>query len=208
MLLESEGHHSRNAHSEVIMTYVPIFIGSPRKSGNTVLIAKETEKGLNSNGITTEIIYLNDLAITGCQACYACKRDGTIACTVKDDMQQVYERIERADGMIIATPIYFGGVTAQTKLMLDRLFPYLSMDLGSHLPNKISLSCIYTQNQPDELLFTGAMKAFEYALGLIGFTIKDRFIGSNLDTGVKPMITDNPALMSQAFQIGKNLIHP
>lgn len=188
------------------MTYVPIFVGSPRKSGNTALLAKETGKGLMSKGFSTEMIFLNELAISGCQACYACKQKGNISCTCKDDMQRVYEAIEKSDGVIIASPIYFGGVTAQTKLWLDRLFPYITMELGSHLPKKIPLSCIYTQNQPDETLFTGAMNAFEYALSLIGFSIKDRLIGSDLDAGIKPMATQNYSLMTNAYQIGTNLI--
>ncbi|MDD1727928.1 MAG: flavodoxin family protein, partial [Methanospirillum sp.] len=153
-----------------------------------------------------EVIMLNDLSITGCQACYACKQEDTIVCPILDDMQRIYQLIEGADGVIVATPIYFGGVTAQTKLWLDRLFPYLTMDLGSHLPRKIPLSCIYTQNQPDASYFTGAMNTFEFALGLIGFSIKNRVIGVDLDTGNKPMATEYPELMKQAWQVGTDLM--
>jgi len=187
------------------MVSVPIFIGSPRK-GNTLIVAQEAEKALHSKGISTEVIMLNDLSIAGCQACYACKQEDNISCPLQDDMQRIYGLIDGADGVIVATPIYFGGVTAQTKLWLDRLFPYLTMDLGSHLPRKIPLTCIYTQNQPDASYFTGAMNAFEFALGLIGFSIKSRVIGVDLDTGNKPMATECPELMKQAWQAGIDLI--
>jgi len=187
------------------MVSVPIFIGSPRK-GNTLILAQEAEKALHSKGISTEVIMLNDLSIAGCQACYACKQVDTTVCPIQDDMQRIYQLIEGADGVIVATPIYFGGVTAQTKLWLDRLFPYLTMDLGTLLPRKIPLSCIYTQNQPDASYFTGAMNAFEFALGLIGFSIKNRVIGIDLDTGKKPMVTEYPDLMKQAWQAGFDLI--
>jgi multimeric flavodoxin WrbA len=188
-----------------VMANVPIFVGSPRK-GNTLILALEAEKALNNLGISTEIIMLNDLSIAGCQACYACKREGNVSCLVQDDMQRIYNLIEEAAGVIVATPIYFGGVTAQTKLWLDRLFPYLSMDLGSLLPRKIPLTCVYTQNQPDPSYFTGAMKSFEFALGLVGFSIKNRVIGVDLDTGLKPMATEYPKLMKQAWQVGCDLI--
>jgi len=187
------------------MTCVPIFIGSPRK-GNTLLLAQEAEKALHNRGFSTEFITLNDLSIAGCQACYACKKKENTACTYQDDMQRIYNLIEDADGVILATPIYFGGVTAQTKIWLDRLFPYLTFDLGSLLPGKIPLSCIYTQNQPDPSYFIGAMNAFEYALGLIGFSVKNRVVGVDLDLGRKPMVTERPDLMEQAYKVGLDLI--
>jgi len=187
------------------MTSVPIFIGSPRK-GNTFLLAHEAEKALQSKGFLTEIIMLNNLSIGGCQACYSCKKGDSISCPVTDDMQRIYTLIESADGVIMATPIYFGGVTAQTKLWLDRLFPYLSIDLNSYLPRKIPLMCIYTQNQPDPSYFNGAMNSFEFALGLIGFSVKNRVIGVDLDAGNKPMVTAYPELMKKAWQAGFNLI--
>lgn len=188
-----------------IMAFVPIFVGSPRK-GNTLILALEAQKALKNKGILTEVIMLNDLSITGCQACYACKQEGNLSCPLQDDMQMIYENICRADGVIVATPIYFGGVTAQTKLWLDRLFPYLSMDLGSLLPRKIPLVCIYTQNQPDSSYFTGAMNAFEFALGLIGFSIKNRVLGVDLDSGIKPMATEYPDLMKKAWDAGNDLL--
>ncbi|MFH0968089.1 MAG: flavodoxin family protein [Methanobacteriota archaeon] len=188
------------------MTYVPIIIGSPRKGGDTHTLTKEVEKGLSSRGISSEFFFLNEMTFSGCQACYACKQEENIKCTRNDDMQACYDAIDHADGLIIATPIYFGGVTGQTKLWLDRLFPYLSLDLGSHLPFKIPVSAIYTQNQPDTTLFIGAMDSLEYMLGILGFDMRDRLIAPNLDAGRKPRVSEYPDLMQNAYQIGKNLI--
>ena len=121
-------------------------------------------------------------------------------------MQIFYDAIDHADGLVIASPIYFGGVTGQTKLWLDRLFPYLSMSLGSHLPSKIPVSVIYTQNQPDSSLFTGAMDSFEYMLGILGFDMRNRLIAPDLDAGKKPRVSEYPNLMKAAYLIGKTLI--
>ena len=207
MLSESGESRSLNgSESGVDMTYVPIIIGSPRKGGDSHTLAQEVEKGLSSRDISSEYFFLNEMAVDGCQACYACKQEDTIRCTRNDDMQNFYDAIDHADGLIVASPIYFGGVTGQTKLWLDRLFPYLSMSLGSHLPKKIPVSVIYTQNQPDPTLFTGAMDSFEYMLGIIGFDMRDRLIAPDLDAGRKPRPSEYPELMQAAYQMGKTLI--
>jgi len=204
---ESRGFRSLNEYrSGVDMTYVPIIIGSPRKSGDTHTLALEVEKGLSSRESSSEFFFLNEMNFSGCQACYACKKEDNIRCTQNDDMQKFYDAIDHADGLIIATPIYFGGVTGQTKLWLDRLFPYLSIDLGSNLPSKIPVSVIYTQNQPDPTLFTGAMDSFEYMLGILGFNVRNRLIAPDLDAGRKPRVSEYPNLIRDAYMIGKNLI--
>ena len=188
------------------MTSVPIIIGSPRKGGDTYTLAREVAKGLSSRDISSEFFFLNEMNFSGCQACYACKQDVNIRCTRSDDMQDFYTAIDHAEGLIIATPIYFGGVTGQTKLWLDRLFPYLSMTLGSHLPSKIPVSVIYTQNQPDPTLFTGAMDSFEYMLGLLGFDMRKRLIAPDLDAERKPPVSEYPDLMHTAYLMGTTLI--
>jgi multimeric flavodoxin WrbA len=121
-------------------------------------------------------------------------------------MQDIYDVLSRSDGVILATPIYFGGVTGQMKLWLDRLFPYLGIDLSSHLRKKIPLSVIYTQNQPDITLFTGAIDSFEFALSLIGFGIKGRLIAGDLDAGRKPGVFEYPDLIRGAYHLGESLI--
>ncbi len=188
------------------MTFVPIIMGSPRKDGDTSTLAREAERGLSNKEMKTEFFILNEMNFSGCQACYGCKREDNIRCVRNDDMQEIYDTISRADGLIVATPIYFGSVSGQTKLWLDRLFPYLSTDLGSHLPGQIPVSLVYTQNQPDPALFTNAMDSFEYMLHLIGFTIRDRLVAPDLDCGRKPGVREYPHLMQRAYQLGQNLI--
>ncbi|MDD1681920.1 MAG: NAD(P)H-dependent oxidoreductase, partial [Methanoregula sp.] len=63
-----------------------ILIGSPRKKGNTAILAAEAERGLKEQDIETQMLFLNDLKIKGCQACYWCKKNDVADCAVKDDM--------------------------------------------------------------------------------------------------------------------------
>ena len=88
------------------------------ESLNILFLAAEAERGLREQGVETETVFLNDLKIRGCQACYWCKKNDVSECAVKDDMQIIHQLMKECDGIIVASPIYFAGVTAQTKAWL------------------------------------------------------------------------------------------
>ena len=92
--------------------------GSPRRGGNTDLLLAEAMKGAQSKGAKVKTIVLNDLDITPCQHCDACFEAGV--CRIKDDMQMVYRELEKADRIVLASPVQFMGVSAQAKIMIDR----------------------------------------------------------------------------------------
>ena len=183
-----------------------IIIGSPRKKGSTAVLAAEAERGLREQGVETETVFLNDLKIRGCQACYWCKKNDVSECAVQDDMQHLHQLMKESDGMIVATPIYFGGVTAQTKAWLDRMFPYIGMDLSPKMPKGKNVSFIFTQNQPDARLFQSGINAFMFAVGLSGMTVKDQMVGSDLDAGNKPPVEEKKEFMEKAFWLGRDLL--
>lgn len=183
-----------------------ILIGSPRKKGSTAILAEEAVRGLKDKGVETTTVFLNEMEIRGCQACYWCKRNDLAACAVKDDMQHIHKLVQEADGVIVASPIYFSGVTAQTKAWLDRMFPYISMDLVPKLSKTTKVSFIFTQNQPDPALFRPGIDAFMYAVGLSGMTVGDYLIACNLDAGIKPPVTGYPEYLETAYRIGYDLI--
>jgi multimeric flavodoxin WrbA len=188
------------------LTKATILIGSPRKHGSTAILAGEARRGLTEQGVETELVFLNDLNFRGCQACYYCKQHDVAACAVKDDMQKIHQLIQESDGLIIATPIYFAGVTAQTKAWLDRLFPYISMDLSPKLPELKKVSFIFTQNQPDARLFEIPIATFMHVVGLTGLSEKDHLLAYDLDAGRKPSVTEKKEFMEQAYRIGKELL--
>jgi len=188
------------------MRKVTILIGSPRKNGSTRILASEAERGLKKQGIETETVFLNDLKIKGCQACYWCKQNDVADCAVKDDMQRIHRLVQESDGIIVASPIYFSGVTAQSKAWLDRMFPYINMNLVPKLPKIKKVSFIFTQNQPDARLFDSGIKAFMYAVGLSGLTVKDHLVACDLDAGIKPPVTEKKECMETAYRIGRDLL--
>ncbi|MHC1744952.1 MAG: flavodoxin family protein [Syntrophobacteraceae bacterium] len=92
--------------------------GSPRKGGNTDLMLDAFLDGAASAGAEIERVYVRDLDIKGCIACGHCDRKGF--CIQKDDMQKVYSVLDRATRVVVASPVYFYGVTGQLKLLVDR----------------------------------------------------------------------------------------
>jgi multimeric flavodoxin WrbA len=185
---------------------VLIIFGSPRKNGNTHILVEEACKGLAVNGTSTETFYLNEMQIKGCQACYYCKKNKVDTCILKDDMQKIYAAVKNADGILIASPIYFGEVSAQTKLWLDRMFPFIDMQVHSLLAKGKKASFIFTQNQPVAGLFANNIESFVRMVEHIGFAAKDRLVAYNLDKGYKPMVTENKQFMQKAFELGRDLL--
>jgi len=97
---------------------IAAFLGSPRKGGNTELLLKESIRGIEEIGFKVEIFNLNSLNIQPCQNCGGCESTGQ--CIIHDDMERIYEVIRTADRVILASPIFFLSLPAQTKRMIDR----------------------------------------------------------------------------------------
>jgi multimeric flavodoxin WrbA len=112
------------------MTLIGIY-GSPRKAGNTDLMLDAFLEGARTAGAEVSRVYVRDLEIGGCLGCGHCDKAGT--CIQKDDMQQVYPLLEQSQGVVVATPVYFYGVTAQLKLLIDRTQAlYMKRELSRH----------------------------------------------------------------------------
>jgi multimeric flavodoxin WrbA len=99
------------------------IVGSPRKNGNTEILMNEALKVARDAGCETEIFRMSERQVAPCDACGSCFEVGS--CVVQDDMQDLYGMMERADGIIIGSPVYFGSVSAQTKAIMDRMFALL-----------------------------------------------------------------------------------
>jgi len=92
--------------------------GSPRRDGNTDHLLQQVIAGASSHGAETKTIILSELNIAPCRHCDGCIKTGK--CVVDDDMQWLHIDLREADHIVLASPIFFMGVTAQTKAMIDR----------------------------------------------------------------------------------------
>ncbi len=182
------------------------FLGSPRKNGNTELLLKETEKGISDSGFQVQVFNLNLMKISPCQNCGGC--DETGACIIEDDMVQIYSAIRTADRIILASPIFFFGLSAQTKIMIDRCQAFWceKYRLKKHIPPG-------EHGRKGLLLLVGGMKK-EAGIQCSNTTATAFFRSISVPehktlsfTGVdaKGAILNHPNALKEAYEAGKEL---
>lgn len=99
---------------------VLLLNGSPRPNGNTAVALKEVEKVFNENGVDTEIVNVGNRDVRGCVACNGCATKGK--CVFDDVVNEIAPKFEEADGLVVASPVYFASANATLIACLDRLF--------------------------------------------------------------------------------------
>lgn len=109
------------------------IIGSPRKGSNTEIYVKKALESAENAGADTEIINLATAEIEPCIACNICKNTGE--CAIYDDMREINDKLREAQGIIIGSPVYFGNVTSQLKMFMDRSRP---LRIDFKLKNKVA----------------------------------------------------------------------
>lgn len=100
--------------------------GSPRKEGNTSLALKEMEKVFIQEGIQAEIAHVGNKEIRGCVACNTCRKTGR--CVFEDQVNELADKFQRADGLVVASPVYYASANSTLTACLDRLFYSTSFD--------------------------------------------------------------------------------
>ena len=96
-----------------------VLLGSPRKNGNSETVAKAVVTPIEQSGGTVEYIRLNILSLRPCQGCGGCDKSGN--CVIDDDMTDIYNTVDSADRLILVSPVYFYGLSAQCKIFGDRM---------------------------------------------------------------------------------------
>ena len=96
-----------------------ILSGSPRKNGNTDLLVEAFSKGASEKH-HVEVVSVHDYTVYPCMGCNACFTSEGNACVQKDDMSVIYSKLANADMLVIASPVYFYGLSAQLKAVIDR----------------------------------------------------------------------------------------
>lgn len=113
--------------------------GSPRLDGNTKMALNIMGDVFKNHNIDLEILDIADSVIAGCRACGGCAKMKNKKCVIKDRVNTDIEILEKADGIILASPVYFSGVNGTMKSYLDRLF-YVSSSNGNLFRHKVGAS--------------------------------------------------------------------
>ncbi|MBW2593978.1 MAG: flavodoxin family protein [Deltaproteobacteria bacterium] len=181
------------------------LFGSPRKKGNSTLLASHIILGAESRGAIIESIYLNGLNIKPCQGCYACQEENSKGCAVDDDMQGIYPKITEADALIIASPVYWFTMSAQTKIFMDRCIATYNEDPGkSQLHGKkIAIAMTFGDKDAFSSGCVNALRTFQDAYNFVGADIVGMVYGSAEEPGE---IAADTELMKDAEALGKKLV--
>lgn len=176
------------------------FLGSPNKHGNTAMLLRKVLEGICGNeNIEDKIVFLEEQNINPCMGCDACKQNEQLSCVMKDDMQHIYKKLKDSELIIIASPIYWWSVTAQTKCFIDRLYGINFKDSDLHLENKkVMLVMTYGGELPNsgpERVELNFREICEY----IGVSVADVL---GVCTG-SVQVKDNEKALRKAYELGK-----
>lgn len=177
------------------------ILGSPRRHGNSTALASIICDRLAGAGGEVRTHHLNSLSFKGCQACGACKMRSE-SCVLEDDLRQVLADFAWADFVILATPVYWGEVTAQLKGFLDRIYSFLTPDFMTaekkhRLAGPKKLVFIQSQGADSEEFFADIFPRYNGFFSQLGFFSETTLIrGCGLNTPDAALL--RPELLQQA----------
>lgn len=175
-----------------------VLLGSPRKNGNTSLLADAFIRGAAEAGNQTEKILLGDKNISGCLGCGACRRNGG-QCVQKDAMQEIYPKLLEADVIVFASPVYFYSWTSLMKKVIDRTFA-----IEKALSHK-KFYLISAGAAPEEQYMQTMLASFRQYISCFrgeGNAEGGHVIGYGTN---RPGDAKNSTAMSQAYEMGRNI---
>lgn len=172
------------------------FMGSPRMGGNTDVLLDRALAGAKDAGADVEKVILTRLEINPCQDCDGCEVDGE--CTQADDMIPLYDKIYQADGIILATPIYWWGPTAQMKTFLDRWYAIARDAVMDRLAGK-RVAFIFAFGDADPSTADPADAMFTRSMDYLNMPIVGRVRASAWKRGD---IYKSPEKLEEAYQLG------
>ena len=129
-------------------------VGSPRLGGNTEILTRIALEEIRKGGIRVELVTLAGRKIAPCDACKSCARTGK--CHFKDDFDLLYAKVKKADGIILATPVYYGAATPQITAFISRFY---SME-GKPLKRKVGGPIVVARRAGKNFTFAQLMFFF------------------------------------------------
>lgn len=186
--------------------------GSPRKNGNTDAMLDTFLDGAAAAGSQVHRIYARDVTVRGCLECGHCDKEGRCV-IVDDDMAQIYPLLEEAHRIVVASPIFFYGVTAQLKLIIDRSQAvYMKHELTRNKEGKLTRD----MHRKGFFLSAGATRGkrlFECAI----LTMKYFYDALNIphagdlcfwEIEHKGAIKDHPTALDECRRAGQDFVKP
>lgn len=181
--------------------------GSPRREGNTSTLLRSAVRGALEAGATVEEYVLGDLRMSPCMEIYACKEGGR--CVIEDDFQRIYDQLLTCRGLMIASPIFFYSVSAQTKILIDRC---QSLWVKKYLIEKAVLGVrecgrkalfIAAGATSGKKLFDGTLLTMKYFLDVLDMDLWRSLLYRGLNN--EGDVLQVPEYLEEAHRAGKEL---
>ncbi|HYF84651.1 MAG TPA: flavodoxin family protein [Clostridia bacterium] len=187
------------------MINVLAIYGSHRRNQNSDMLIDKMLEGIGRDGVSVEKIYASSQGIKSCTACEGCYKLGR--CVIKDEMQQVYQAIDRADIVISSSPVYFHTVTSDLKKLIDRCQAVWASKYktnSSLISKKHRIGYIAcTAGEPEERSYFGCtIKVFELFYKCINTEIIGSLLVSNVDNN---HVRDRADIQFEAHEAGRRL---
>ncbi len=187
--------------------YILGFAGSPRRGGNSEVLLDRVLAGAASKGAETEKIVVSTLTISPCRNCGGCTKSGV--CVQRDEMQEVYLKLTRADRIVVSSPIFFGTVSAQLKALIDRcqalwVRKYLLKQPISVGPNgRLGLFVSVCGRRTEDYF-----KVAETTIKIFFLSLSVKYVASLFFSGIddKGDIERHPTALAQGFAAGCQLV--
>jgi multimeric flavodoxin WrbA len=133
---------------------VVAFNGSPKREGNTYLLVQKVFEELQKEKIETEYVHIGGKVLRGCTACYKCKETKDKKCALPDDGLNGYiEKMDGAQGIILASPVYFSNVTSEMKALIDRA-GYVTRANGGFLKRKVGAAVVAVRRAGANIVYS------------------------------------------------------
>ncbi|OPY92528.1 MAG: putative NAD(P)H-dependent FMN-containing oxidoreductase YwqN [Syntrophaceae bacterium PtaU1.Bin231] len=191
------------AGKETCAKRVLVVLGSPRRKGNSALLAERIAKGARACEATVKTVFLQDLNIAPCRGCLSCQTSGARGCVLRDDMQPIYRRLRESDAWVLASPVYWFTLSAQLKIFMDRCFALLGAGGQAFRGKKIAIAMSFGDKDAFSSGCVNALRTFQDAYGYVGAEIVGIVYGSAAEPGE---LSKNDGLMKEAEEIGAALV--
>ena len=175
---------------------ITILMGSPNRNGSTGMLVNEFARGAGENGHTCEVIEVCHMNIHPCTGCVACGYEGP--CVQKDDVELIREKLLSSDMVVFATPLYYYGMTAQLKAVVDRFCAYNSSLNRKHLKSAL----LTVAWNADDWTFDALKAHYKTLVRYINLEDMGMVLGYGCGT---PYMTGGSKYLNMAYELGKGL---
>jgi len=183
-----------------------VLCGSPKKNGNTAALINWFSEGAHTNGAEIEVVRTAFLKhkSAGCMSCRRCQKSDKYECVINDEIKQALIKMARADVIVMATPLYFFGASAQLKMVFDRMFCLYKWDNSAGTMKTVlkGKTFVLIASAFEDVGIDALEKPFALTADYSGMKFKSLLVPN---AGVSGEIKNKPEVRKKAIALGKKV---